>query len=428
MSVKISELQASPATLSGDDAIPILDNGVTRRIAAKDLADYTRERTRSLATGPSVAAFASPLHPERVGKEFLAHDGILWRINAADGQQSSQTILLDLGAIARAGADISSVPVVRSQGDLANDTLLAYNAAPNREAVSPGTLVLGTGGRAWQVIPSNAPYAPHIVNGNGVQFREVGHRFSSLPRFQRALSEGDAYRIGDRVSAGGIDYIRDDSTGGAVEGWSLIPLTGEVLLIAQGSTERLRVDGAGARGTAVQSTVTDPTPNKLLTNGAHGLSEEPPTAGDCNTITHGWRRIDLNTANRPPIGFAGVLCVVSQNEGRVSQIVHDLGGGTSLRIFRRVSHLGGWTDWELMPSRDIDYARRAGTFGAGAIGTLGLFESRDPFARNPGALIAGSQLRWASIGDNGIQENAAPSGTWMQLSYGNRIVLGERVS
>ena len=225
MPVKISEL-AGPDDLTGDDKLPMLDGGVTRAVTTNALADYAAKRIAALASGPSVEDYADPSRPERVGTTFLDHDGILWLVNAVDGIEGSQTALLNLVQLALSGVDLLGAPQVVDAAELAADDVLSYGDGESTERVTEGLPVYGAGGFAWIVIEEAPSYAAHVTNANGVNFREVGYRFTSLGRFQRAILLGDAYPDGSVVRAGLALYAKDGTTGGAVEGWRLIPAGG----------------------------------------------------------------------------------------------------------------------------------------------------------------------------------------------------------
>ena len=225
MPVKTSELPATP-DLTPDDLVPVLDGTVLSKATIAAILDLAVARLAILGSGPSVAAYADPARPERTGTTFLDHDGILWRVNAADGTESSQTPVVNLVKLALEGVDLLGAPQVLDAAELAADDVLSYQDGESLERVTEGLPIYGSGGFAWIVIEESPSYTAHVQNANGVNFREVGRRFSSLGRFQRAVLLGDAYPDAAVVQAASDFYVKDGTTGGAVEGWRLIPSGG----------------------------------------------------------------------------------------------------------------------------------------------------------------------------------------------------------
>ena len=226
MAVKVSELVTTPG-LTTDDSVAVLDGSILTKSPIGPILDLALARLSPLASGPSVADYAAPGRPEREGTTFLDHDGVLWLVNSADGTEGSQTRLLDLVSLALTGVDLLGAPQVRDAAELAADDLLSYQGdGAGEQRVAEGLMVYGAGGYAWTVIEEAPSYTAHVVNQNAVNFREVGHRFSSLGRFQRAILLGDAYPDGATVFAGTDLYVKDGTTGGDVAGWRKIPAGG----------------------------------------------------------------------------------------------------------------------------------------------------------------------------------------------------------
>ena len=226
MGVKTSDLIDTPS-LTLDDYMAVLDGSVLTKSQIRAILNLAIAHLSILASGSSVAAYAAPGRDERAGTTFLDHDGVLWLVNSADGTEGSQTRLLDLVSLALTGVDLLGAPQVRDAAELAADDLLSYQGdGAGEQRVAEGLMVYGAGGYAWTVIEETPSYTAHVVNQNAVNFREVGHRFSSLGRFQRAVLLGDAYPDGATVFAGTDLYVKDGTTGGDVAGWRKIPAGG----------------------------------------------------------------------------------------------------------------------------------------------------------------------------------------------------------